>query len=194
MQNKQTRNNLTFKTEKKMRKKLKFQYFLLFLILALTWSCENEPNLENEVVQTNLQNEWLSKGEKLENPYSVKNMQQALQNLQKAQKLRSKTAKTTLDEFDYSQFEIEPTHLYVRFEPQTPEEEAVLKQDSTRVLFDYPLDYDFTDEVLTARPALQENQIPQYYAAIKINTEEDGFADDYDLLEELFIPEESDFF
>lgn len=121
-------------------------------------------------------------------------MKLALENLKKAQKLSSKTSKTTLDEFDYSQLEIEPTHLYVKFKPQTLEEEAILKQDSTRVLFDYPLDYEFPDEVLDSRPALLENQIPQYYAAIKINTEDDTSEEEYELLEELFIPEESEFF
>jgi hypothetical protein len=51
------------------------------------------------------------------------------------------------------------------------------------------LDYEFTDEVLDSRPALIGNQVPNYYSAIKIDSETASEAH-YETLEQLYIPEE----
>jgi hypothetical protein len=51
------------------------------------------------------------------------------------------------------------------------------------------LDYEFTDEVLDSRPALTGNQVPNYYSAIKIDSETASEAH-YETLEQLYIPEE----
>ncbi|AZB21501.1 hypothetical protein EG338_04895 [Kaistella haifensis] len=116
-------------------------------------------------------------------------MRKALEELKKDQKFKknSSTSKT-LDELT-----IEPTHLYVMYDLQSEEEEANLKADSSIVVFDYPLDYEFTDEQLDSRPALAEGQIPEYFAAIKIGSDEEA-EHQYTLLEELYIPEEDEYF
>ncbi|MDR2927825.1 MAG: hypothetical protein LBV41_06475 [Cytophagaceae bacterium] len=67
-------------------------------------------------------------GEKLENPYSVANMQKALATLQEDGMMKSSAV-------------IEPTHLYVRFLPQNEEELDLIKKDTTLALFTYPLDH-----------------------------------------------------
>ena len=162
---------------------------LLFGVILLTaiTSCSNEPNL-SETESQSKREDWIKLGKKLENPYSIKNMRLALQNL------KAKKASTTSREapIDLS-FDVEPNYLYVEFQPQTEAEEAVLKQDSSVVLFDYPLDYEFTDEVLDSRPALLANQVPNYYSAIKIDSETASEAH-YETLEQLYIPEEDPYF
>lgn len=85
---------------------------------------------------------------------------------------------------------IETSDLYVMYEPETIEEEAELKQYSTLILADYPLDYDYTQEELDSRPVLAEGEIPEYYTAIRIDSEQ-ASDNSYILMDELYIPEEA---
>ncbi|TRX42237.1 hypothetical protein [Flavobacterium restrictum] len=161
--------------------------FLGLILLTSIVSCSNESNLL-ESVSKSTSEDWIKKGVKLENPYSVKNMKLALQNL----KNKNASSKSNVEAID-DNFEIEPTHLYVKFEPKSEEEEAVLKHDSSVVLFDYPLDYIFTEQVLDARPKLESSEVPNYYTAIPIDSEIASVAQ-YETLEELYIPEEDPYF
>ena len=170
-----------------MNKIKNLNLFLGVVLLSAIFSCTNEPNLQETVSQSKNE-DWIKLGKKLENPYSLKNMRLALQNL-KAKKASSTSREAPID----LSFDVKPNYLYVEFQPQTEAEEAVLKQDSSVVLFDYPLDYEFTDEVLDSRPALLANQVPNYYSAIKIDSETASEAH-YETLEQLYIPEEDPYF
>lgn len=170
-----------------MNKFKKLNLLLGVVLLSAITSCNNEPIL-SETVSQSKNEDWIKEGQKLENPYSVKNMKRALQNL----KTKKTTSKTT-EEVIVDGFEIEASHLYVKFEPTTEVEEAVLKQDSTVVLFDYPLDYEFTDQTLDARPTLEPNEVPTYYTTIPVNSEIASEAQ-YETLEQLYIPEEDPYF
>jgi len=92
-----------------------------------------EPITASEL--TNSATGIITLGEKLENPYSVKNMRSAYKNLQgnAQQKIAANQADITV------------THYYVRFLPETKEEYAQLTSDTTLVLFDYPLDYEIVE-------------------------------------------------
>ncbi|MFT5254581.1 MAG: hypothetical protein ACI87N_003657 [Flavobacteriales bacterium] len=170
-----------------MNKFKKLNLFLGVVLLSAIFSCTDEPNLQETASQSKNE-DWIKLGKKLENPYSIKNMKLALQNL------KAKNAKLTSKELSIDPgFDIVPNYLYVEFQPQTEAEEAVLKQDSSVVLLDYPLDYEFTDEVLDSRPALIGNQVPNYYSAIKIDSETASEAH-YETLEQLYIPEEDPYF
>ncbi|MEN9913820.1 MAG: hypothetical protein RL528_554 [Bacteroidota bacterium] len=170
-----------------MNKFKKLNLLLGVVLLTTVTSCNNEPNL-SETVSQSKNEDWIKEGQKLENPYSVKNMKLALQNL-KTKKTTSKTTESAIDDG----FEIETSHLYVKFEPATEVEEAVLKQDSTVVLFDYPLDYEFTEQTLDSRPKLEPNEVPTYYTAIPVTSEIASEAQ-YETLEQLYIPEEDPYF
>jgi len=106
-------------------------YFLFIGVFAglLLTSCqkselkEYQPNTEGLMVL----------GEKLENPYSVANMQQAYSNL--------KACKADIPDFD-----IETTHLYVRFLPKNLEEMELLEDDTTLELSEVPYDYDICED------------------------------------------------
>lgn len=170
-----------------MNKFKKLNLLLGVVLLSAITSCNNEPNL-SETISKSKNVDWIKMGKKLENPYSIKNMRLALQNL-KAKKASSTSKEVPID----LEFDVMPNYFYVVFQPQTEAEEAVLKQDSSVVLFDYPLDYEFTDEVLDSRPELAPNEFPNYYSAIKVDSEVAGEAQ-YETLEQLYIPEEDPYF
>jgi len=98
-------------------------YFLFIGILTglLLISCqkselkEYQPNTEGLMVL----------GEKLENPYSVANMQQAYSNLKSANA-------------DIPDYNIETTHVYVRFLPKNMDEIELLEDDTTLELSEVP--------------------------------------------------------
>ena len=121
---------------------------------------------------------------KLKNPYSLANMKTAFENI-RAQ-IRANTIRT---KGDISGTEVRASHYYIKFSPTTAEQEGKLKSDSTMFLADYPLDYDFTDEYLDNRPPLAEGEFSEYWVAVPV---EKTLPKDvpYEVLEELYIPEE----
>ena len=153
---------------------------MAILSLALA-SCEKE------VVQTNDSQpiakeqpdtlRMIKLGKKLENPYSVKNMRKAWQIL----KEKSKVSK---------EGEIETTHWYVKFKPKTEEELSILKADSTLTLYDTPLDFEIDESGdFYHDPEVSFHQPTYQYASVRF-----GYSlpkdIEYELLEELFIPDE----
>lgn len=152
----------------------------------LIYSCQKEEDRYIEAKQILLEtadySEGLIKlGEKLENPYSVTNMKKALKSLNKS----SKASNTE---------NIKATHLYIKFSPKTEEELGILKQDSTIILYDIPLDFDIEEggdfyhdpEVPIEQPTYQYTAIPvgkQFPTSVE-----------YEILEELFIPDEDNDF
>lgn len=157
---------------------------LSMFILAgvLLYSCQKESEVLNENTEQVISTKEgeIKLGKKLENPYSVENMKKALQNLKKS----SLTGKSV------EAIEIKPTHWYIRFLPKTEEELAIIKTDSTFVLYDYPLDYEIVQSGSFYRePNLPENQPTPQYCAVEVGTKiPEGIQ--YELLSELFIPDE----
>jgi len=120
-------------------------------------------------------------GKQLENPYSVENMHKAYNNL----KSSNANGRISGDEI-----EITTTHLYIKFKPKNEEELAILKRDSTLTLYEYPLDY----EILEGGTYYHDPSVPigtptYQYLSIPIDKEMPKGVE-YDLLEELFIPDE----
>lgn len=114
-------------------------------------------------------------GEKLENPYSLINMQKALDNLANREGLKSVS-------------ELQPTHLYVRFLPKDSAEYNSLLKDTTLVLFSYPLDYVVSEGVNYHDPSLAENQITWQYTKVPTNYVFPSV--EHEVIEELYIPVE----
>ncbi len=121
-------------------------------------------------------------------------MKKALANLRKS-KLSAKMAA--------DDFEITPTHLYVKFTPKNEQELDILMVDSTLVLYDYPLDYEIAINGDFYRdPDIPEDQPTPQYCAVKVtypfaqsNSKVKGNAKlmenvEKTILAELFIPDE----
>lgn len=116
-------------------------------------------------------------GEKLENPYSIENMQKAYADL-----IKTKAA---------GDFKIETTDLYVRFLPKDSTELLMLQSDTLLELFDYPLDYDIEVEgTYYHDPSIPEGEITWLYTTVKPDYKFPPVR--YEILEKCFIPNEDD--
>ncbi|MFV0290110.1 MAG: hypothetical protein ACK5IJ_04315 [Mangrovibacterium sp.] len=156
--------------------------FLTLLIVAFTFvSCNKEDDLgiENTPPETENSENMMVLGAQLENPYSVENMQKALQELQSS----GMTLKSNIV--------IEPTHLYVRFLPASEEELQILKADTLLELYSYPLDYEIGEGGSYYQdPSLPDSVITWQYTTVAPNYEFPNIK--YELLCELFLLEEDD--
>ena len=155
------------------------------VILGITWSCQTDENLELSSTEQFLSiedMEGMTKlGQQLENPYSVENMKKALESLQAS----NPNGRTSEEEI-----EITTTHLYIRFKPKDEEELAILKNDSTLTLYDHPLDYEIEETGdFYHDPTIPIDQPTYQYCAVEMETEL-PVGVEYELLAELYIPDE----
>lgn len=145
--------------------------------LLLFMSCQEQMgDFENS---TPLDKE-IDLGAKLENPYSLKNMQRAYALLGK---------KTKSDD----SFKLSATHLYIKFKPANEEELTRIKQDSSIVWYNYPMDHeDIPGSENYHDPAISDSLPTYQYASIDIDKWSFvHFKDiEHEILEELFIPDE----
>ncbi|MBC6425339.1 MAG: hypothetical protein GDA51_02470 [Ekhidna sp.] len=118
-------------------------------------------------------------GKQLENPYSVANMQRAWDNIAGAGARTSDAP------------EVKTTHYYVKFTPQTEEELEILKDDTTLILFDYPLDYEIEAGIGDAYrdPSVPIGQPTPQYCAVEADYRFPSRVG-YEILEDLFIPDD----
>ena len=155
------------------------------VILGIIWSCQTDENLElssSEQFLSIEDMEGMTKlGQQLENPYSVENMKKALERLQAS----NPNGRTSEEEI-----EITTTHLYIRFKPEDEEGLAILKNDSTLTLYDYSLDYEIEETGdFYHDPAIPIDQPTYQYCAVEL-AKELPVGVEYELLAELFIPDE----
>lgn len=153
-----------------MTKKITFLTMTIAISAIFFISCdkqldEPQPNYEESISIL---------GKKLENPYSVESMQKALDNLTGTQKS-----------------ELTASHLYVKFKPHNEDDLSLLKQDETLILYPYPLDYEIAEGIEQyIDPSVPEGEPAFQYASVPVDFKIPNV--DYDILEELFIPEEID--
>lgn len=152
-----------------MKKPIKL-FLALFFIVAI--SCDKEEittdtNFDDTGIMTVL-------GEKLENPYSIENMQTAYSNL--------KSSGAISDDI-----EISATHKYIRFLPKSEADMELLIDDTTLVLFDIPMDYEILEGgVCYHDPSLPDSSFTWQYCAVEIGKKLPNVY--YELMEELYIP------
>jgi hypothetical protein len=130
-------------------------------------------------------------GKKKNNPFTVENMQAALDTLRAHPDSLSgcmKAPSTSLDDI-----EITTTDLYVRFLPQDSTQYKLLKNDTTLTLFDFPLDYEikqdgdyYQDPTLTGNYTWLYTRVPVGYQPPAGIT--------YEVLANLFIMENSPYY
>ncbi len=137
------------------------------------------PNNGNEGgAKTSTNGEMTQLGRKLDNPYSVKNMQKALSNLQKSN-----------DGVSTNSIEVTTTHRYIKFKPKNSKELETLKDDRTLDLYSYPLDYEITEGSYYHDPTIPDSLPTFQYCAVPVGkVMPSGVA--FEVLENLFIPDE----
>ena len=182
--------------------KFKISVLLTALIFVLS-SCEKKipvdvvENLtpstirdsEESVVMESGEPKQMVLGEKLNNPFSVENMRIALDSLMnKSGELDEAGSNLRAAEA----VDIYTTDLYVRFWANDSVYNNVLTQDTTLSLFPYPLDVeilehgDYTDDE-------QTSDGKWYYTTVKPGYRHPAGLE-YETLEELFIPENSEYY
>lgn len=146
------------------------------------YSCQKDDEINPQIVEQAPTGGLIKLGEKLENPYSVENMQKALDNL--------KNSNVSAKSSSVNDIEITTTHLYLRFKPKNEEELNILKADSTLVLYDYPLDYEITEiGDFYKDPEVTGDQPTYQYCAVLVDKKlPEGV--EHELLANLFIPDE----
>lgn len=120
--------------------------------------------------------EMIVLGAQLEDPYSIDNMTKALENL-----YPTKAARVVL----------ESTHYYLRFLPKN-EEEFVQLEEYGLELLDHPVDYEIVQEGdYYHDPSIPEDEYTWQYAVVTKDAEipQDIY---YEILDECYIPSESD--
>lgn len=170
--------------------KNKLPLIITSFLLLLT-SCENvmpldlaQPAVEEGIAQDKElfvpQEGIMRLGKQLENPYSVANMRRAMELLPPESR------------GGYSAEDIQPTHLYVKFKPANVDElDAMFWSNSDIHFYSYPLDYERLPGGSYYRdPSLPENVPTYYYASVPIDRPLPQECE-YEILEELYIPDES---
>lgn len=156
----------------------------LFIITLLSAGCAEKisttqlsgENLNEQDYVTSSRDGMMVLGKKLNNPYSLANMQAAYNELCKTKSVASSN--------------LEATDLYVRFLPKDSTDIAVLSSLDLE-LFDYPLDY----EILSGGdyyhdPTIPETEITWQYTKVSPDFK---FPDmQYEILDECFIPEDEE--
>lgn len=155
-------------------------YFCLSAIFLLLVSCNKEGTespiwVSTPKVDSNKTGDILVLGKKLNNPYSLTNMQAAYDSL-----VFKKTEGKEVAEH------LHPNCLYVRFLPKDSADIRTL-QDLDLELFEYPLDYEIEIEGDSYHdPSIPEGMTTWYYTTV--NTDFEFPSIDYQVLEECFIP------
>jgi hypothetical protein len=130
----------------------------IFALLTITSACQKDDlgklTAENEINSS--KDGQIIVGAKLENPYSLKNMQRAYDSLKSNLGLKSAEI-------------LEPTHYYVRFLPKDTSEYNALKADTTIMLFSYPLDCEVSEGDSFHDSSLPSEQITWQYTKVPIN-------------------------
>ncbi len=132
---------------------------LLCSSLLLAFSCSHDT-LTNEIPDTTQRADGnkMIIGEKLENPYSLKNMQKALDSLIKLKSFNPGT-----------QLKLETTDYYVRFRPTDTTQYRTLFEQGFE-LFDYPLDCEILSEGSYYHdPDIPEDEITWQYTIIPVS-------------------------
>lgn len=166
------------------------KHLLTILFIVTLIGCE-KPNTEDINYKKNTLFKSTDYSAK-ENPFSVETMQSALNVLQKEGRL---------DLGDFKDFEVKPTHYYVKFSPKNEDEEGLIKSDSTYFVFDYPLHLTEKEEeiYLEKREPLKEDEdgiqieFSEYYSSIPVEQIKQ-LPFKCTIIDELYIPEEDPYF
>jgi len=166
----------------------KIFYFGLFYAIFILNSCSEEFQTTTTSFTNAYEGKLLNRKIEtdsiiLDNPYEISNMKASLDRL--------KTLNPNMA-YELKNFIIETSHLYIKFNPKTAEEEALLKSDSTLYLFDYRLDCEYNEEFLKNRESSSNDSIPIYYTSIKKDRQLPNI--NFEIISELYIPEQDTFF
>jgi len=159
--------------------------YITFFLFGLIWiKCSDEFSTYSEINRENHTSDYdrlsLKNFLRLENPFSISNMEKALESLKK------KTSKNSNHKYD--NINISATHLYVKFTPNTEAELQAVKQDTLIELYEHPLDIEITESIEFVTSNYNLETPPELWASININHEIPQGCP-FEILEYLYIPD-----
>ncbi len=165
----------------KVSAKLMINASLVLSVLCGVSSCTDE--IENEIVENNAKMQefdasdgTLKLGKRIPNPYSLKVVQQAYNELAEQSGLRSCET-------------LAPTHLYLKFAPKNLEELRLLESDTTLFFYSYPLDVELIGEGGGYHDPSLPDTVPTYqYVCVPIDHPLPEV--EYEVLDEVYYEEE----
>lgn len=154
-------------------------FAVVAVVLSTMWSCQTEENVSMNDQNSNNSLESrgakIVLGEKLNNPFDLRIMQEAIQNL-------NSNGRITED------ISIRPTHTYIRFLPADSSELDLLRADSILLLYDHPLDFDIAIQGNWYHdPEIPDDEITWQYTVIPYQYNVPNVS--HELLYDLFMPE-----
>lgn len=186
--------------------------YLIYILTVAFFSCQkNEPfaygptpDASTAAITRSMQtnsDRGVIIGKKLNNPFSMYNMEQALLSMIRRDAHSPADGKMygeMLSEMLRVKNSLQPSHLYVKIEPKNMEELDLLESDTTLVLYPYPLDHEligegetpYTEagfEPETGKVTLNAAIAPLYASIPVYKTLPSTIK--YTILEQLYIPE-----
>lgn len=169
-------------------------YAILIVLAGIFPACDQigsgEPHVDhvaNQQLYTPPEDpdHLITLGKKLENPYTVTVMQEAYQRLKADQRSAFYGARA-------AELEVELTDYYVRFLPENDFQVALLSNEDSLILSDFPLDYEIEEGVAGAYhdPSLPKDQITWQYTVVPKDYRFRNIP--YEVLAELFLQEEEE--
>lgn len=154
-----------------MTRKIISRYFYIIIFSIFFIGCKKE---NNSISTETLDNSNIL-GEKIDNPYSINNINYALNIL-----------------FDPSKpSEVQPTHLYVRFLPITYEDMVTLESDSTLVFSSVPYGYTNSPDLdYYQDPSIPKDQYTWQYAMVEDDYKFPNVK--YEILDKLYRPSDDE--
>ena len=163
--------------------KLMINASLVLSVLCGVSSCTDE--IESEIVENNAKMQefdasdgTLRLGKKIPNPYSLRVVQQAYDELAEKSGLRSRET-------------LAPTHLYLKFAPKNLEEVKLLESDTTLFFYSYPLDVELIGEGGGYHDPSLPDTVPTYqYVCVPIDHPLPEV--EYEVLDEVYYEEDEE--
>ncbi len=114
-----------------------YHRIIIVLSFSLVVSCYEESEVKYYSTES-IPGKAMKLGKKLQNPYKVSVMKQALENIRKE---RNERTNQLIEELD-----IRTTTLYIKFLPDNYDQYDVLVDDGSKEIYDHPLDYEILEE------------------------------------------------
>lgn len=171
----------------------KSPFIVLLAIFHMLQSCEAE------FVETDLPVESIERKKtkislkKLQNPYEIQTFRNAYQRILDSVRTGTfKTGKAYEEDKSVNRNaeDIKPNYLYIKFSPETDEQEHILQQHPKIVFVDYPFEYENGEHFHQQNP-LKEGERLAFYASIPIGEKFPKHIP-YTVLQEMYIPEEDE--
>lgn len=183
--------NLILSYEKEMAYGNVYVLFSSLLLLLLSTSCQRDEPPEPVSFTPDTEQEGMMKlGKKIPNAFTVNNMREAFKSIKENSLLKR------YEWDDFTEEDIEATHLYVRFQPQTIEEYYELAENDSLELYDYPFDYEIEQwGDYYHSPEIPQNEQTWLYTTVKVDYEFIETAQKskpiiFEILDSLFLPDE----